>query len=258
MNKESPVGPADERLSTIRALLAKAEATEFPEEAATFRAKASELMARYAIDEALLWRDRGDGSRDAPEAMSLVLRRPYIPQQAVLVNEVANAFGCKAIRFVDPGAPTERVEVVGFGSDLRLVDALVTSLMVQMAHEMAIAQPESSRAAVTASWRRSFMMGFVDGVSRRLLADRAAAARDEPVTQGRSSAVGDRPPSVAVVLREREAEVDDEMRRRHPFIRHGRVGSGSSSHGRRSGHEAGSRADLGNPRLAARRGLPRG
>jgi hypothetical protein len=252
------VGPADERLSTIRALLAKAEATEFPEEAATFRAKASELMARYAIDEALLWRDREDGSRDRPETLTLLLRRPYIPQQAVLVNEVANAFGCKAIRFVDAGSPTERVEVVGFASDLRLVDALVTSLMVQMAHEMAIAQPSSSRAAATASWRRSFMMGFVDGVSRRLLADRAAVARDEPVSHGRSSAVGDRPPSVAVVLREREARVDEEMRRRHPFIRHGRVGSGSSSHGRRSGHAAGSRADLGNPRLAARRGLPRG
>jgi hypothetical protein len=252
------VGPADERLSTIRALLAKAEGTDFPEEASAFRAKASELMARYAIDEALLWQDRRDGDRDRPEAMTIVLRRPYIPQQAVLVNEVANAFGCKAVRFVDPGTPTERVEVVGFGPDLRLVDALVTSLMVQMAHEMVLAQPASSRAASTASWRRSFMMGFVEGVSRRLLADRAAMARDEPVTHGRSSAVGDRPPSVAVVLREREARVRDEMRRRHPYIRHGRVGGGSSSHGRRSGDAAGTRADLGNPRLAARRGLPRG
>jgi hypothetical protein len=252
------VGPADERLSTIRALLAKAEATDFPEEASAFRAKASELMARYAVDEALLWQDRDDGDRDRPEAMTLVLRRPYVPQQAVLVNEVANAFGCRAVRFVDPGAATERIEVVGFAPDLRLVEALVTSLMVQMAHEMVLAQPASSRAVATASWRRSFMMGFVDGVGRRLVADRATVARDEPVAHGRSSAVGDRAPSVAVVLREREARVDEELRRRHPYIRQGRVGAGSSSHGRRSGDAAGSRADLGNARLAARRGLPRG
>jgi hypothetical protein len=251
------VGPADERLSTIRALLAKAEATDFPEEAASFRAKASELMARYAIDEALLWSE-SDGARDRPEAMTLVLRRPYIPQQAVLVNEVANAFGCRSIRFVDPGATTERVEVVGFAPDLRLVDALVTSLLVQMAHEMALAQPTSSRSSATASWRRSFMMGFVDSVSRRLRQDRSTVARERPVDHGGASRVGDRSPSVAVVLREREAQVDEELRRRHPFIRHGRVGSGSSAHGRRSGSAAGARADLGNPRLAARRGLPRG
>ena len=45
----------DRRLSTIRALLAKAEATEYPDEAEAFFAKASELISRWAIDEAMLW-----------------------------------------------------------------------------------------------------------------------------------------------------------------------------------------------------------
>jgi Protein of unknown function (DUF2786) len=252
------VGLSDERLSTIRALLAKAEATDFPEEAATFRAKASELMARYAIDEALLWSDRRGGARDQPEAMTIVLRRPYVPQQAVLVNEVAAAFGCRAIRFVEPGRSTERVEVVGYPSDLRLVDALITSLWVQMAHEMVIAQPAYSRAAATASWRRSFMMGFVTSVGARLEADRAATANQPPTSHGSASTIGDRPPSVAMVLRERAEHVDEEMRRRHPHVRQARVGSGSSNHGRQSGHAAGERADLAQPRLASRRSLPPG
>ena len=46
---------ADQRvLDRVRALLAKAESTEFPEEAEALTAKAQELMARHSIDEALL------------------------------------------------------------------------------------------------------------------------------------------------------------------------------------------------------------
>lgn len=41
-------------LGRIRALLAKAEATTFPEEAEALSAKAQELMARHTVDEALL------------------------------------------------------------------------------------------------------------------------------------------------------------------------------------------------------------
>ncbi|NEA40757.1 DUF2786 domain-containing protein, partial [Streptomyces sp. SID11385] len=40
-------------LTRIRALLAKAEATGFPEEAEALTTKAQELMARHSIDEAL-------------------------------------------------------------------------------------------------------------------------------------------------------------------------------------------------------------
>ena len=46
---------ADERiLGKIRALLAKAEATEFPDEAEALSARAQELMAKHSIDHALL------------------------------------------------------------------------------------------------------------------------------------------------------------------------------------------------------------
>ena len=48
-------GPADERLlGKIRALLAKAESTEYAEEAEALSARAQELMAKYSIDHALL------------------------------------------------------------------------------------------------------------------------------------------------------------------------------------------------------------
>ena len=48
----------DRRLATIRGLLAKAEASEFPEEAEAFFNKASELIARYqagaSVDDLLI------------------------------------------------------------------------------------------------------------------------------------------------------------------------------------------------------------
>ena len=45
----------------IRALLAKAESTEYPDEAAVYTAKAQELIATHAIDMALLQEREGKG-----------------------------------------------------------------------------------------------------------------------------------------------------------------------------------------------------
>jgi len=74
----------DRRLATIRGLLAKAEATEFPEEAEAFFNKASELIARYAISEALIWASTSRG-REHPDELRLVVHSPYVAQKSVLV-----------------------------------------------------------------------------------------------------------------------------------------------------------------------------
>lgn len=47
-------------LDKIRALLAKAESTQFPEEAQALTAKATELIAKYGLEEAI----RSLGVRD--------------------------------------------------------------------------------------------------------------------------------------------------------------------------------------------------
>ena len=54
----------DKRLATIRSLLAKAEATDYPEEAEAFFAKASELISRWAIDEAMIWAGEDRSGRE--------------------------------------------------------------------------------------------------------------------------------------------------------------------------------------------------
>ena len=90
----------DRRLATIRGLLAKAEATDFPEEAEAFFAKASELISRWAIDEAMLWNGADRSGREQPDELQLVVHSPYLAQKAVLIGCVARANGCQAVRLV--------------------------------------------------------------------------------------------------------------------------------------------------------------
>ncbi|MFE0513034.1 DUF2786 domain-containing protein, partial [Streptomyces sp. NPDC058964] len=67
--------PESRALARIRALLAKAEATGFPEEAEALSAKAQELMARHSVDEALL--AVGAPSPDAPGACRIGVETQY-------------------------------------------------------------------------------------------------------------------------------------------------------------------------------------
>lgn len=242
----------DRRLSTIRALLAKAEATEYPDEAEAFFAKASELISRWAIDEAMLWAGANKDGREQPDELQLLLHAPYLPQKAVLVGAVASAHGCRAVRIVSPpGVGTEIMSVVGFPSELRWVDTLVTSLLVQLTSAMLARCPRGVSASASASWRRSFIVGFAEEVGRRLEADRAAAAaeRDTAAEQhppGGSAGGpnGSQAPSAALVLASRADEVDADLRRRHPRLRSSWASSGRSASGRREGRVAGREASL--------------
>lgn len=246
----------DSRLATIRALLAKAEATTFAAEAEAFTAKASELMARYAVDEAMVWATH-PGNSGIPTEIRLVVHRPFTAQKAVLVNSVANAYGCQALRLGRIGPENaEQISVIGFAPDLALVETLVTSLFLQLTSAMTAPRqaPAGRPASQVAAWRRSFIMGFTATVTERLVSDRqrAAAATDQAHAGGQSG------PSAELVLRDRSAAVDDEFRQRYPRIRTSRVSSGTSESGRRAGTSAGRTADLGGRRLADRQALGRG
>jgi hypothetical protein len=256
----------DRRLSTIRALLAKAEATEYPDEAEAFFAKASELIGRWAIDEAMLWADADQGGRETPDELQLVLHAPYLPQKAVLVGAVAQAHGCRAVRIVSPpGLGREVVSVVGFPTELRWVDTLVTSLLVQLTQAMLARSPQGVSASVSASWRRSFIIGFAEEVGERLEADRRSAAAQHDAERaarsgvgGASEAAAGSAPSAELVLASRSDEVDGELRRRHPRLRSSWASSGRSASGRREGRRAGRDASIERNGLGARARLGRG
>lgn len=252
---------ADARLETIRNLLAKADATPYPAEAEAYTAKASELMARYAIDEAMLWAEAGD-TREEPAEVRIRVERPYANQKTMLITGVARALGCESV-ILGPGRDDggRLVSVVGFPSDLGLVEALVTSLFVQLATAMA-AEPNAPRgsASQVSNWRRSFIAAYATTVVTRLERDRRAAAAERDRTERKSTA-DDRTPgrphrSTGLVLAERSDEVRAEYRKRYPWIRTMRISVGTSSSGHGAGRRAGERADIGNPRVGRRRELP--
>lgn len=182
-------------LGRVRALLAKAESTEFAAEAEALTARAQELMARHSIDYALL--AAGAGSTDAPSGRRLFVESPYEAPKAVLLDVVAAANRCRAVWHSRLGLCT----VLGFPGDLDAVELLFTSLLVQAT--TAMMQAGSRRDAYgqtrTRSFRQSFLTSYAQRIGERLadaagVAQRQAAAESPgtdlvPVLAARDSAV---------------------------------------------------------------------
>jgi hypothetical protein len=166
-------------LGRIRALLAKAESTEFPEEAEALSAKAQHLMARHSIDEALLPAAAADG----PTARRIGVDRPYEGAKALLLDAVAEANRCQAVWSSAFGFST----VVGYEADLEAVELLYTSLLVQADAAMHRGGSKSK------SFRQSFLIAYAGRIRTRLAAatDEEAAATPEvlPVLATREVAV---------------------------------------------------------------------
>lgn len=169
---------ADERvLSKIRALLAKAESTEFATEAEALSARAQELMAKHSIDQALL--AARSGQRDEPCGRRLMIDNPYEEPKASLLQTIATANRCRAIWHKALAMST----VVGFPADLDAVELLFTSLLVQANTAMLRegAKRDGYGRSRTRAFRQSFLISYTIRIGERLSeaaghAEQAAAA----------------------------------------------------------------------------------
>ncbi|MFF3896993.1 DUF2786 domain-containing protein [Streptomyces sp. NPDC001812] len=182
--------PESRTLGRIRALLAKAEATGFPEEAEALTAKAQELMARHSVDEALL--AVRAPSATAPGACRIGVEPPYEQTKAVLLDAIATANHCRAVWNEALGFST----VVGFASDLEAVELLHTSLLVQAGTAMAKAEAAQRAGGRkrTKTFRQSFLAAYVHRVGARLAAAAEGQVTDDllPVLASRDVAVTER------------------------------------------------------------------
>ncbi|MFF5334759.1 DUF2786 domain-containing protein [Streptomyces sp. NPDC013181] len=173
-----PAAGEPRMLTRIRALLAKAEATGYPEEAEALTAKAQELMARHSIDEALLAaRTHGDRT---PAACRIGVDAPYETAKAILLDAVASANRCRAVWNGDLGFST----VVGFEADLAAVELLHTSLLVQGTAAMTRAEAgqRAGGRKRTKTFRQSFLMAYAQRLGTRLEAatNRTEAEAEAP------------------------------------------------------------------------------
>jgi hypothetical protein len=199
--------PESRALARIRALLAKAEATGYPEEAEALSAKAQELMARHSIDAALL--SAHAPSPDVPGACRIGVEQPYEQAKAVLLDAVADANHCRAVWNEPLGFST----VVGFEADLEAVELLYTSLLVQA--ETAMAKAEAAQRAGgrkrTKSFRQSFLAAYAHRAGTRLRAAAAAATAETTAGTGTASGV-----DLLPVLASREVAVTERLEHLFP------------------------------------------
>jgi hypothetical protein len=180
--------PADERLlSRIRALLAKAESTEFTEEAEALSARAQELMAKYSIDHALLAAETGN--KEEPGGRRIAVDNPYEAPKASLLQTVAQANRCRVVWSKELGLVT----VIGFPADLDAVELLFTSLLVQA--NSAMLRAGTKRDALgrsrTRAFRQSFLISYAIRIGERLSEAAGHAEQQVAAEQAAASAGGD-------------------------------------------------------------------
>src|SRR4051794_39218485 len=150
-------------LGKVRALLAKAESTEFEPEAEALYAKAHDLMTRYSIDHALI--DRATPA-DRVSTRRVLIEEPYAYPRFILLARVAEAFDCRVMGWC--GATI--ASVFGMAEDVEATELLYTSLLLQATTAMLRADSgQAGRASSSvAAFRRAFLIGFAKRVGARL------------------------------------------------------------------------------------------
>jgi len=171
--KVSRHGIDEKALARVRALLAKAEATEFPEEAETLSSKAQEMMTKFSLDRALLEADGEAAEQGSATARRLWLDAPYVSAKALLVDVVASANRCRTVSANQLGFVT----VLGDEVDVELVELLCTSLLVQASRAMLAAARSGGRGAQSRSrsYRQSFLVSYAMRIGERLAQATAAS-----------------------------------------------------------------------------------
>jgi hypothetical protein len=223
------------QLDRVRALLAKAESTTFPEEAESYTGKAQELMTRYNIDHALL-SAAGTGP-DNPVGRRIGVDNPYEAPKVLLVDAVSAANRCRSVWSNVLGFVT----VLGFPSDIDTVELLYTSLLVQGTAAMVRAgsQRDASGRSTTRSFRQSFLTAYAGRIGERL----REATRHVTEEAARDMAGQAGSAALLPVLASREARVGELAGELFPNLV-GRQVAATNRHGWASGRAAADRAHL--------------
>ncbi|MGY2067977.1 DUF2786 domain-containing protein [Blastococcus sp. SYSU DS0619] len=218
----------DRALRRIRALLAKAESTGFPDEAEALTAKAQELMTRHAVDVALL--GGGPAAAVDVDTRRVHVADPYARAKTQLLGAVAEANDVQLVWYQGLGIAT----LVGLRSDLDAVELLFTSLLLQVAQALAAAERQQARSPAR-SFRRAFLLGYAHRIGERL----ATARRRATAEAGEERGV-----DLLPVLRSRQEAVAVRTAELFPRVRSSRSRSSVDAGGWHAGRAAAEHADV--------------
>ncbi len=217
-------------LDRIRKLLAKAESSEFEAEAASFSAKAQELMTRHAIDVALLPDPNDD---QTPRMIRVPVDSPYADAKSYLLGVVAVASRCRTVWLKQVAMSS----VVGMADDLRGVEMLFTSLLVQAQH--ALETPSRHSAAGARSRQQGYRSAFLIAFARRI-AERLKAANEQVIAEATTESSS----SFLPVLAARETAVEEFVDAHFGTLAQGTIRGGYDAAGAAHGREAADAARL--------------
>jgi len=232
----------DDLLDRVPELLAKAEDEGCtPAESEALTAKATELMARYGIDRALLGALRPE--TDSVGDRVFDLDNPWAAVKAHLLAGLASALRCQCV-LLSRREPGSWVHVFGYASDLERADILFTSLLVRMARALAM-QPIPGYGGSAKAWRRSWMLGYCSAVVGRV-----RAAEEAAVTSASSADPAGGGPSAELVLADRALIVRRQAEQAYQRTRRTRVSYTGTGYA--DGYREGQKADIGGTKIRSR------
>lgn len=189
----------------IAKLLAKAESTT-PEEAELLLEKAADLMAQYAISDAMVDAARGI-ERDEIVKESFEFEGTYRQAHMQILWAMTQQAGCRGVQSDWGDRRRLTFYVIGFKSDVDRIRMIHSSVSIQCAQSLA-----AWWRAQDTSWmdrnrkfaaRREFIFGYARGLGDKLAVAWKKAEAEYVATDGDPSS------SVALVLRSRKERVDE-------------------------------------------------
>jgi hypothetical protein len=232
--------PRDDRmLRRIRGLLARAESSEYPDEAEALTARAQELMSRRSVDSALLTACPSAAGGPAVGTRRVHVQDPYVRAKMQLLAAVAEANDVRVVWYSGLGIAS----LVGTRGDVAAVELLFTSLLLQVAQALSAAERQMGRVSGPRSFRRSFLLGYAHRIGERLQSARRRATAE---------AVAEHGVDLLPALRSREKAVEARVAALFPRLRATRSRTPVDAGGWYAGREAAEHADVGLRRSSLR------
>jgi hypothetical protein len=235
-------------LEKIQALLAKATATTFPEEAKAFMAKAQELMSKLRIDEGMAQQQQSKPD-EVIDVRQPIKANVYQGPKLELLRIIAYRNNCLIV--TSTGVDVLNVDVFGFKSDvewtLKLFNLLLTQAkaeLVDSANLDQMCEDYQNHCTSPIKWRNAFMNGFNSKIRDRL--DQAKLRAEARAKRQ----YGAKP--LAVVLADQEKAVRRRRDEVYPHLERGRgskAGRSASGAAYGLGKQAAEKADIGAPKL---------
>lgn len=254
------------KIDLVRKLLAKAGSTDSESERDALNERASQLVAAYGIDEAMLASQ--DESLDKITDVSVVVERPFARDFRDLLASIAQPLRVKVIYSKrwnadhndGEGGWDVTARLFGYDSDIRRAQLLYPHLRNQALAGLANVKGDEwadiGLGSGLAANRRAYIAGFARAIQGRLdrtetdakAAEKARenALRDEALLEGNVTTSA----SVELVLADRKAKVETAFAEAYPKLRKSQARNLSGS-ARSQGWHDGQKASLGTGRAVS-------